>query len=292
MGKLTRKYKKNNKTKSIKKHKVSKKSRKSRNKKIIHIKKNSRKRRRVGGGGDGDSDSDGDDKELYNINIESGKLPNYSISGDPDDIESGRESTTPFRQRKNKILTVKPSPTARTQSPFVSIFSGLSGSLGDLSKSIPPYSRKLPSTSPNISSSSADSEEGGITNTAGPLPKFHEQLSGVVVHDKDYLTYIGNPNINKYKPMAPLVFESLQRQFSSFLDKLGYDGDNKEELMNKLTDPDFIHNLNTFMDKMGQKKIELEQMRNTLINETQKNARESVKKDIEEQIIKARKSQK
>lgn len=289
MGKLTRKYKKNNKTKSMKKHKVSKKSRKSRNKKIIHIKKISRKRRRVGGGGDSDGESD--DEELYNI--ESGISRNKSISSDNFDIESGRESITPVITRRNKIPTVKPSPTARTESPFVSIFSRFSGSLGDLTKSISsPYPRKTSNISPNISSSSADSEEGGVTNTHVPLPTFEEQLSGVVVHDKDYLTYIGNPNINKYKPMAPLVFESLQKQFSSFLDKMGYKGDNKKELMNKLTDPDFIHNLDTLMDKMSKKQTELEQIRNMLIDETQKNARESVKKDIEEQIIKARKSQK
>lgn len=261
MGKLTRKYKKNNRTKSMKKHKVSKKSRKSRNKKIIHIKIISRKRRRVGGGGDGDSDDELD-------NIESGKLPNYS--GDPDDIESGRESTTHVRKSNNKIRTAR----TQTQSPFVSIFSR---SFDNLSKSISPFSRKLPSTSPNISSSSADSEE---------------QLSGVVVHSNEYQNYLTNTNKKNYKALEPAVFESLQKQFSSFLDKMGYKGDNKKELMNKLTDPDFIHNLGTLMDKMSKKQRETEQIRNTLIGETQKNARESVKKDIEEQIIKARKSQK
>lgn len=276
MGKLTRKYKKNNRTKSMKKHKVSKKSRKSRNKKIIHIKIISRKRRRVGGGGDGDSDDELD-------NIESGKLPNYS--GDPDDIESGRESTTHVRKSNNKIRTAR----TQTQSPFVSIFSR---SFDNLSKSISPFSRKLPCTSPNISSSSADSEEGGVTNTIVPLSTFEEQLSGVVVHSNEYQNYLTNTNKKKYKALEPAVFESLQKQFSSFLDKMGYKGDNKKELMNKLTDPDFIHNLGTLMDKMSKKQRETEQIRNTLIGETQKNARESVKKDIEEQIIKARKSQK
>lgn len=271
MGKFTRKYKKNNKTKSMKKHKVSKKSRKSKHKKIIHIKKSTRKRRRVGGGGDGDSDDELD-------NIESGKLPNYS--GDPFDIESGRESMTPVGQRNNKI------PTARTQSPFVSIFSR---SFDNLTKSISPYLRKTTNTPSNISSSSNDSEEGGITNTSVPLPKFDEQLSGIEVHTEEYQNYLTDPSIKKYKPMAPLVFESLQKQFSSFLDNLGYTGDGKKELMNKLTDPDFIHNLDTLMDKMSKKQTELEQMRNTLIGETQKNARESLLKDMKERIKNANK---
>lgn len=268
MGKLTRKYKKNNRTKTMKKHKVSKKSRKSRNKKIIHIKKNTRKRRRTGGGGDGDSDD-----ELDNINIESGKLPNYSISGDPDDIESGRESTTHFTQHKNKIPTVKPSPTARTESPFVSIFSGFSGSSNDLTKS----------------SSSADSEEGGVINTNIPLPTFEEQLSGVVVHSNEYQNYLTNPDTKKYKALPPVVFESVKKQFSLFLDKLGYKGINKEDLMNKLTDPDIIHKLDIFMDKMSKKQTETEQLRNMLIDETQKNARESLIKDIKERIKNANK---
>jgi hypothetical protein len=282
MRKLTKKYKKKNSSKSMKKHKVSKKSRKSRNKKIIYIKKNSRKQRRVGGGGDGDSDDELD-------NIESGKSRIYSISGDPDDIESGRESITPVITRKIKIPSAKPSPTARTQSPFVSIFSGFSGSLGDLTNSISPYPRKISNISPNISSSSADSEEGGIINTSVPLPKYDEQLSGIEVHTDEYQAYLTNPTIKSYKPMAPLVFESLQKQFSSFLDNLGYDGVNKEELMNKLTDPGFIHNLDTIMNKMGKKEIELKEMRNTLINETQKNARESLVKDIKERIKNANK---
>ena len=59
--------------------------------------------------------------------------------------------------------------------------------------------------------------------------------------------------------------------------------------MNKLTDPDFIHNLNTLMYKMDNKQIELEQMRNTLIGETQKNARESLLKDMKERIKNANK---
>ena len=283
MGKLTRKYKKNIKIKSMKKHKVSKKSRKSRHKKIIHIKKSTRKRRRTGGGSDGESD----DEELYNI--ETGITRNKSISSDHFDIESGRESMTPVIQRKNKIPTVKPSPTARTQSPFVSIFSGFSGSLDNLTKSISPYSRKIPSTYPNISSSSADSEEGGVTNTSVPLPKYDEQLSGIEVHSQEYQNYLTHPNIKKYKALPLVVFESVKKQFSSFLDKLGYKGINKEELMNKLTDPDFIHNLDTLMDKMSKKQTELEQIRNTLIGETQKNARESLIKDEKERIKNANK---
>jgi len=267
----------------MKKHKVSKKSRKSRNKKIIYIKKNSRKQRRVGGGGDGESDDELD-------KIESGKYKIYSISGDPDDIESGRESMTPFRQRKNQIPSVKPSPTARTQSPFVSIFSRVPESWGDLTKSISsPYPKKTSNISPNISTSSADSEEGGIINTSVPLPKYHEQLSGIEVHTDEYQAYLTNPNIDNYTPMAPLVFESLQKRFSKFLDKLGYDGDNKGELMNKLTDPDFIHNLDTLMDKMGNtQKINLK-LQEELFEATQKNARESLRKDIQEKIKSANK---
>lgn len=257
MGKLTIKYKKNNRTKTMKKHKVSKKSRKSRNKKIIHIKKNSRKRRRVGGGGDGDSDDELD-------NIESGKLPNYS--GDPVDIESGRESMTPVRQRKNKILTAR----TQTQSPFVSIFSR---SFDNLSKSISPFSRKLPSTSPNISSSSADSEE---------------QLSGVVVHSNEYQNYLTNTNKKNYKALEPVVFESVKNQFSLFLDKLGYEGDKKEELMNKLTDPDFIHNLDTLMGKMSDTYKNNLNLREELFEATQQNALESIRKDIEDTIKKSK----
>ena len=190
---------------------------------------------------------------------------------------------TPVGQRNNKI------PTARTQSPFVSIFSRLSGSLGDLAKNIPPYSRKIQSTSPNISSSSADSEEGGVTNTAVPLQKFHEQLSGIEVHSDEYQNYLTNTKKKNYKALPLDVFESVKKQFSLFLDKLGYKGIKKEDLMNKLTDPDFIHNLNTLMYKMDKKQIELEQMRNTLIGETQKNARESLLKDMKERIKNANK---
>lgn len=277
MVKLTRKYKKNNRSKSMKKHKVSKKSRKSRNKKIIHIKKNSRKERKIRGGGD-DGDGDSDD-ELSKI--ESGKLRIYSISGDPDDIESGRESITPVRQRKNKISSVKPYPTARIQSPFVSLFSRFSGSLGDLTKSISsPYPRKTS----NISSSSADSEEGGVTNTSERLPDFEEQLSGVEVHTDEYQAYLTNPNIDNYTPMAPLVFESQQKRFSKFLDNSGYTGLEKEDLMNKLTDPDFIHDLDNIIYKMSNTQKSNLIRQEELFKATQKNARDSLRKDILKKI--------
>jgi hypothetical protein len=286
MVKLTRKYKKkNSRSKSIKKHKVSKKSRKSRNKKIIHIKKNSRKRRRIGGGSDIDGESD--DEELFNI--ESGISRNKSISGDSFDIESGRESITPVITRKIKIPSAKPSPTARTQSPFVSIFSRFSGSLGDLTKSISPYPRKTSNISPNISSSSADSEEGGVTNTSVPLPKYDLPFSGVEVHTDEYQAYLTNPSIKRYKPMAPLVFESQQKRFSKFLDNSGYTGSEKEELMNKLTDPDFIHHLDIFINKMSNTQKSNLNRQEELFEATQKNARESLRKDIEEKIKSANK---
>lgn len=265
MVKLTRKYKKKNSiSKSMKKHKVSKKSRKSRNKKIIHIKKNSRKQRKIRGSGDGDSDD-----ELNNI--ESGISQNKSI--------------TLVRERKNQIPSVKPSPTARNQSPFVSIFSTLSGSLGDLTKSISsPYPRKTSNISPNITSSSADSEEGGITNTSVPLPKYDLPFSGVEVHTYEYQTYLTNPSIKRYKPMAPLVFESQQKRFSNFLDKSGYTGSEKEDLMNKLTDPDFIHHLDIFIDKMSNTQKSNLNRQEELFKATQKNARDSLRKDILKKI--------
>ena len=274
MVKLTRKYKKkNSRTKSMKKHKVSKKSRKSRNKKIIHIKKNSRKQKRVGGGGDGDSDD-----ELSKI--ESGKSRIYSISGDPDDIEGGRESITLVRERKNQIPSVKPYPTARNQSPFVSIFSRVQESWGDLTKSISsPYSRKISNISPNISSSSADSEEGGVTNTNLYPKKYDEELSEVQVHSQDYITYLGK-NKNKNTLLSPVVFDSQQNRFSKFLDNSGYTGSEKEDLMNKLTDPDFINSLDTIMDKMITTQIERKHIRENLLNEGQRNAKISLRKDI------------
>lgn len=289
MVKLTRKYKKkNSRSKSIKKHKVSKKSRKSRNKKIIYIKKNSRKQRKIRGGGD-DGDGDSDD-ELSKI--ESGKLRNYSISGDPDDIESG--SKTPVIRNRNKIPSVKPSPTARTQSPFVSIFSRFSGSLGDLTKSISsPYPRKTSDTSPNISTSIADSEEGGVINTNVPSPE-NLQSSGVEsytdeYHTDEYKAYLMNPSIKKYKPMAPLVFHEKKMFFSKFLDNSGYTGLEKEDLMNKLTDPDFIHDLDNIIYKMSNTQKSNLNRQEELFEATQKNARESLRKDIQEKIKSANK---
>jgi len=289
MVKLTRKYKKkNSRTKSMKKHKVSKKSRKSRNKKIIYIKKNSRKQRKIRGGGD-DGDGDSDD-ELSKI--ESGKLRNYSISGDPDDIESG--SKTPIIRNRNKIPSAKPSPTARTQSPFVSIFSRFSGSLGDLTKSISsPYPRKTSDTSPNISTSIADSEEGGVINTNVPSPE-NLQSSGVEsytdeYHTDEYKAYLMNTTITKYeKPMAPLVFHEKKVLFSKFLDNSGYTGREKEYLMNKLTDPDFIHNLDTIIDKMSNTQKSNLNRQEELFEATQKNAINLYNKDIQERIKKAR----